>query len=102
MFEPRQQVICIKHDDDERIAGHEVPQVGEIYTVDEIVDTEEGLALVLMEIPSPICACCGDEYAWDPDNFRPLTRRNIEIVEALKAPPPEQVEPLSPLEVAFQ
>lgn len=44
----------------------------------------------------------GDEYGFPAADFRPLTRRNIEIVEALKAPPPEQVEPLSPLEVAFQ
>lgn len=36
--------------------------------------------------------------------FRPLTRRNIEIVESLKAPPPADLglEPLRPEEVAFQ
>lgn len=89
--------------------GADSPELrrGHIYSIREVCGEVlffEGMRAAVKV--DEIIRFSGDAYWHDfpfsAESFRPLTRRNIEIVEALKAPPPEQVEPLSPLEVAFQ
>ena len=102
MLRAGQDVQCIKVDDGAKSAGFIVPNEGEIYRIRDIGPCSlAGFIIITVEEIEPQF-WLGREVGFKADYFRPLTRRNIEIVEALKAPPPEQVEPLSPLEVAFQ
>lgn len=106
-FRVGQDVVCLRDwpPNPKVTYSGPLPVKGGVYTIREIVvdswcsgDT----CLRLEEIILPLNQMLGEELAFEACYFRPIARRNIEIVEALKAPPPEQVEPLSPLEVAFQ
>lgn len=81
------------------------PQSGHIYIIRAVVQDcvpPHATILLLEEFTLPTCPCCGGECGFDDSLFRPLTKRNIEIVESLKAPLSEDLAPLAPLEVAFQ
>lgn len=107
-FHVGQDVVCIDASvpDWQRWGsrGLTVPKKGEVYRIREIVkcsfSKQDGLQFD--EIPDEWCGFIIP--IWFPDRFRPLTRRSIEIVESLKAPPPADLdlEPLRPEEVAFQ
>ena len=62
-----------------------LPEVGEVYTISEIVDLPEGLGLRLVEIVNKphqysigLCECCFAASA-----FRPVVETNIEIFTAM-------------------
>lgn len=102
-FRVGQLVVCIE---DMIVRSHfetfrSQPAKGEVVTVREVFAAGKKTGLTFEEHINGV-NWSGHEIGFDAIYFRPLTSRNIEIVEALKAPPPEQVEPLSPLEVAFQ
>ena len=83
--------------------GFPIPKKGEIYTVRTIEEKWGIVLLALEEICNPLASPDGaEDFGYQAQAFRPLTKRNIEIVESLKARPSADLEPLAPIEVAFQ
>lgn len=112
-FRVGQLVCCIKEGVWKKAnrEGFIHPDKGGIYTIRTIESAvapgyEGRILLRFEEIINEPCRFLDGfkEIQWLGDWFRPLTRRNIEIVESLKAPPPADLDldPLRPEEVAFQ
>jgi hypothetical protein len=91
-FHVGQQVVCV----DDRFSDHEIwrravrsfPKLRGVYTIREIIEDDGLFAFCFFEItnpPAPFFNGCL-EPAFNSENFRPVRKTSIEVLERLLVP----------------